>query len=639
MKSIATSSRSLNNVGSSCSRNDDTTIQKHRKVNTGLIPGIGRLVSLLPTQPEQQSDGNGKLITSRLPSEIATSHRSSNNNSNNRTAATTDVGSQVLVLDAGVKLCARKYNEAKAHAEKLEEELSRKLDELKDLHRERVALDGMLSGNKGEAHRIEELSREIEAINEASEQQLHYRLQLNHVEDRSKKKSLIMDGEIRTLSDSVDASERELTKAERVLGEVQSSHAKAMRDLEKTVREVELERQQRSMAYSKLQSEASNAEQMKAWRMECQGSRVAAIEEPFGGSNSHDKEKKSRAVKERRAEVAQLRAELQTKVATSNDLEDSFKNIKEAIGANNLTEMLEKFTTLQEQRDRLLLEKKDAEERLNTVRASLEKAKGKFSIAKASGVGETEINRDVINHLNEWIAHEKAECKVVSSLNERMESVLVGLRQGVIGLYQRLLPFYATFFEGEAPQLNERDTTSAIQAAHNTIELLEVSEQILEKMLDEVGGVECISNTVSLLNYHTVRNPNKEEGRLESFDDTLENPNLGENNCRILAKENSPRVLHAKTIKTDNDDSLNEANMGNDGNINVCDAGNRIVPSRHFLKQECLKYHNECLATAQEQNRTKRKAGESTDTKASTYNVPGRPTSAISGSDETTSKQ
>jgi chromosome segregation ATPase len=246
----------------------------------------------LPTQPEQQSDGNGKLITARLPSEIATSQRSSNNNSNNRTSVTTDVGSQVLVLDAGVKLCARKYNEAKAHAEKLEEELSRKLDELKDLHRERVALDDMLSGNKGEAHRIEELSREIEAINEASEQQLHYRLQLNHVEDRSKKKSLTIDGEIRTLSDSVDASERELSKAERVLGEVQSSHAKAMRDLEKTVREVELERQQRSMAYSKLQSEAANAEQMKAWRMECQGSRVAAIEEPFGGSNSHDKEKK-----------------------------------------------------------------------------------------------------------------------------------------------------------------------------------------------------------------------------------------------------------------------------------------------------------------------------------------------------------
>lgn len=639
MKSIATSSRSLNNVGSSCSRNDDTVISKHRKVNSGLVPGIGRLVSLLPTQPEQQSDGNCKLTTASLPLEIATGHRSNNNNSNHRPAVTTDVGSQVLVLDSGVKLCARKYNEAKAHAEKLEEELSRRLDELKDLHRERVALDDMLSGSKGEAHRIEQLTREIETINEVSEQQLHYRLQLNHAEDRLKKKSLIMDGEIRTLSESVDASERELSKAERVLGEVQSNHAKAMRDLEKTVRGVEMERQQRSMAFSTLQSEAANAEQMKAWRMECQGSHVAATVEPFGGSSNHDKEKKSRAVKERRAEVAQLRAELQTKVATSNDLEDSFKNLKEAIGANSLAEMLEKFSTLQEQRDHLLSEKKDAEERLNIVRASLEQAKGKLSIAKASGVGETEINRDVINHLNEWIAHEKAESKVVSSLNERMESVLVGLRQGVIGLYQRLLPFHATFFEGEAPELNERDTTSAIQAARNTIELLEVSEHIVEKMLNEVGGVECISNTVALLNYHATRNPNKEEGRLECFDDTLENPNLGENNCRILAKENSPRVLHAKTIKTDNDDSLNDTNLGNDGNTNVCDAGNRLVPSRHFLKQECLKYHNECLATAQEKNRTTRKARECTDTKAPSYSVPGRPSSAISGSDETNSKQ
>jgi hypothetical protein len=642
MKSITASTRSLNNVGSSCSRNDDTTIPKHRKVNTGLISGIGRLVSLLPAQPEQQNDSNGKLITARLPSEIATSNNRSSNTTTARTTATTDVGSQVHVLDSGVKLCARKFNEAKAHAEKLEEELSRKLDELKDLHRERVALDDMLSGNKGEAHRIEELSRQIEAINKSSEQQLHYRLQLNHVEDRSKKKSLVMDGEIRTLSDSVDASERELAKAERALGEVQSFHAKAVRDLEKTVREVESERQQRSMGYSKLQSEAANAEQMKAWRMECQGSRVAAIEEPFGGSNNHDKEKKSRSVKERRAEAAQLRSELQTKIAMSNDLEDSFKNIKEAIGANSLAEMLEKFTRLQEQRDRLLSEKKDAEERLNTVRISLEKAKERFNSAKEIGVGETEINRDVINHLNEWIAHEKAECKVVSSLNERMESVLVGLRQGVIGLYQRLLPFYATFFEGEAPQLNERDTTSAIQAAHNTIEMLEVSEQILEKMLDEVGGVECISNTVSLLNYHALRNAKSEEGIHESFDETLENPNLGENNCRIQAKETSPRVLHSITIKTDNDDSLNDT-MGNDGNINVCDAGNRNIPSRNFLKQECLKYNNESLSAALDKhNRCKRKSGENSERKAPLHTATpagGRPTSAVSGSDDATSKQ
>jgi len=60
---------------------------------------------------------------------------------------------------------------------------------------------------------------------------------------------------------------------------------------------------------------------------------------------------------------------------------------------------------------------------------------------------------------------------------------------------------------------------------------------------------------------------------------------------------------------------------------------------RHFLKQACLKYHKECLSSAQEQNQTKQKAGESTDTKAPSVSVPSRPTSAISGSDETTSKQ
>jgi len=61
-----------------------------------------------------------------------------------------------------------------------------------------------------------------------------------------------------------------------------------------------------------------------------------------------------RFVKERRAEVAQLRSKLKAKISMSNDLEEAFKEMKEGTGANTLAEMLGKFSQFDERRDRLL---------------------------------------------------------------------------------------------------------------------------------------------------------------------------------------------------------------------------------------------------------------------------------------------
>ena len=478
------------------------------------------------------------------------------------------------ILDTGVKLCARKLNEAKAQADKLDEELVKNLDELKDLARERDALDDMLNGNNDDARRIEKLTKEIEEINETSEQQLYYRVQLNHVKDRLEKNSLVTDGQMSALSDTVDASERELAKCERVLGEVQSTHTKALRDLENAVRDVELERQQRNSELATLRCKAENSERMEKWGLALEGSRPT-VEESFGGSKKHDKDKNLPSVRERKAELAQLRSVLDAKTATNSNLEESFKNIKQATGVNSLTEMLEKLTRHQEHRDRLLAEKKDTEDRLNAAKQSLENAHQRFEKAKANGFGDTELNRDVTNELEESIALEKVKGKVALSLNDRMEGVLVGLRQGGMGLYQRLLPFHPSLLEGEAPQLSESSTASAIQAAYDTMEMLKVTEHILDKMLDAVGGVERISSDVTTAAL-------SQEGRYGSIE-SLENPNLRESNCRIQTKEDSLRTH--KNGDKDND----EGGLSNDVfSDDTSDANNRI-PSRSFLKHASQK--------------------------------------------------
>jgi len=74
-------------------------------------------------------------------------------------------------------------------------------------------------------------------------------------------------------------------------------------------------------------------------------------------------------------------------------LERAFQEIKDATGVNSLREMVNKFSNHQEHRDRLAMEKKEAEERLSAGKKAHEDASEKFNTVKAEGFGETELNR------------------------------------------------------------------------------------------------------------------------------------------------------------------------------------------------------------------------------------------------------
>ena len=443
-----------------------------------------------------------------------------------------DTGSQVKVLDAGVKACARKFNECKAHGDRLEEELGTKIDRLKELKKDAQALNGMINGSNPEARRISTLNDDITNANKNAEEKLKYRLFLNHILQRQQKNSISLDSHMGAMTETLIAVGKEKQKCERMLGEVDSGCTKASRDLEAVNREVEVERSQRQRALNCKKSEASNAERIETWRHEREASRLE-LEQSLGGAHRREKEKRLRLVREHEAKLEELNAKMEGKTGTFGTLEESFTHIKQATGVNTLIEMVDKFTNHQEHRDRLLVEKKEAEERLSSAINGMELALEKFDHVKAEGFGDTELSREIINEINDNILKEKADGKVVKSTNLRLEGVLVGLRQGGMGLYQRLLAFHPTLLDGEAPKLSESATASAIQAAYDTLEMLKVTEQILGKMLDSVGGIERVTGNLILANDH--ESSEKYSSRKKSIE-SLENPNLGDNNCRIKAK-------------------------------------------------------------------------------------------------------
>lgn len=453
------------------------------------------------------------------------------------TQSNSDATSQIKSLDAGVKICARKYNESKAQGDQLEEELRKKLDEKSELEREANILQGMILGNNEDAKKITKLNEEIDKANTCAEAKLRYRLQLNHMHQRQRKNSIAVDAHMSAMTSTLLSAERERQRCKKMLGEIDSGVATATHDLEAAAREIDVERAERERAINGKKTEVDNSERLEEWRKSQELNR-RNFEQALGGRYQVEKVNKLHKIQELEDELKILSKTTEAISSGQGSSEEAFMHIKRATGVNSLSEMVEKLTHHQEQCNRLQNEKIEAEECLSNTKSCLVETIDNFNRLKANGFEGTDLSREIISDITEGIESERTQVKVMTSTNARLEGVLVGLRQGGMGLYQRLLPFHPTLLDGDAPTLNESVTASAIQAAHDTLEMLKVAQQILGKMVSAIGGVDKL-NEKNVSHSPTF-------SRKEPLSD-FENPNLGERNCRIRAskvrKERLPKFL------------------------------------------------------------------------------------------------
>lgn len=439
---------------------------------------------------------------------------------------------QVKSLDTGVKICARKYNECKARADRLEEDLAKKRDEIIELQREGNVLEEMVRGQNREAKKITQLNNDILDANATSDSKMRYRLQLNHMHQRQRKNMITVDAHMSEMSSALLAAEKERDRCLKMLGEIESGVTRALDDLDSTKQEVTVERSKRDQSLNNKKTEVVNAKRLEQWRNEQEINR-RDFEQSLGGTFQLEKESRISLIREREAELKKLSRDNEERSSGQGSSEEAFMHIKRATGVNDLAEMVDKLTNYQEQRSRLQNEKRDAEERLKTSRLMLNKKQSEFNKLKANGLGDdVEFHRDKMKDIKNKINEEQAEVKVLRSTNTRLESVLVGLRQGGLGLYQRILPFHSTLLDCDAPSLKE--STSVVDDANHTLEMLRTAQQVIIKMVDAIGGMDKITK------------PNKEKVQQvkQEFIEKFENPNLGENNCRIQPKVCSTFLLN-----------------------------------------------------------------------------------------------
>jgi hypothetical protein len=404
-----------------------------------------------------------------------------------------DTSGQLRLLDVGVKLCARKCNDAKAQADRLEEEVKSQKHELFELNREANALRDMLEGNHEDVKKIASLEAEIQDADNCSEEMLLYRHQLHHMHQRIGNDSVSLDGQLGEISAALSTAEKERVCSQKMLAELESSLMCASKELDETVRDTHVVDDERKHDLAMKQQDATSAGRMEEWNKARVRSNLA-MNASLADANRSERERLQRTIRERQSQLKDLRKSMGENAAKLMSLEESFMLIEQGTGVNSIAAMVSKMTHHEEHYLRLIQEKKDAEERLKAAKASLSSDQEEMDRLKTKGIGSTELNREILDEIKGSIASEKAEGKIAKSTNERLESLLVGLRQGGIGLYNRLLPFHSTLLDGEAPKLEELTSTNAIQAASDTMEMISFTENILGKMLTEIGGIRFVES-------------------------------------------------------------------------------------------------------------------------------------------------
>ncbi|KAL3809654.1 hypothetical protein ACHAXA_000337 [Cyclostephanos tholiformis] len=407
-----------------------------------------------------------------------------------------DTSGQLRLLNVGVKLCARKCNDAKSQADKLEEEVKSRNHELFELNREAKALHEMLEGNHEDVKKIASLEAEIRDADNCSEDMLLYRRQLNHMHERLGNDSVILDGRIGEISAALSVAEKEKVRSQKMLAELKSGLTCASIELDQTIRDTGVVEDERKHDLAMKQQDATNAGKMKEWN-KARLSSTLAMNASLADANRCERDRLQRTIRERQTQLKDLRRVMCENAVKLMSLEESFAHIQQGTGVNSIAAMVSKMKSHEEHHMRLIQEKKDAEERLRAAKTSLSNDQEELDRLKTKGIGTTELSREVLDGIKGSIASEKAEGKIAKSTNERLESLLVGLRQGGIGLYNRLLPFHSTLLDGDAPKLGKMEFTNAIQAASDTMEMISFAERILGKMLIEIGGIHIIESKAS----------------------------------------------------------------------------------------------------------------------------------------------
>ncbi|KAG5181328.1 hypothetical protein JKP88DRAFT_321768 [Tribonema minus] len=197
------------------------------------------------------------------------------------------------------------------------------------------------------------------------------------------------------------------------------------------------------------------------------------------------------ALRGREEALGAVRAANEERAREVAALEATFARVRQATGVHSLEDMVAKIANQAANRETLEREEREVERRAAAVRHRQEELEQRFCDMKASGVGSTELNRDISDKLKAEAESYRAEVKATKIAYEKLEETLLAVRQGAKGLCQRLSVHFGLLEEEDAALLQRAQGAGGAQAEMGGCEseaetalALSVSETVLSKMLE-----------------------------------------------------------------------------------------------------------------------------------------------------------
>ncbi|KAF0686123.1 Aste57867_22088 [Aphanomyces stellatus] len=402
----------------------------------------------------------------------------------------------VSILEDGVNLNARKYNDRRRVALTKEKELNQLLDEYKTMQLETFELDKIHNQESTGAKEIQRLNVEIDECMLSMEEkveaddvdnvdarswwQMHARRQLEHMIRRLQSNQVKFDSHIAAMSVAVEASAREAEDVRVLCRQLEAGKSRTVQMLQDLQQQISIERKTRGRELSENTIKAKNAERMEQWRLKRIKQRSELAAELRGDLGLDEERKLLRDIDNKRKANADLSASNMEISQRAADHDQVFLQLKQVTGASCLQDVVDKFSAQNSSNASLEKEKARAEARLAAAKASKEGAIKALNDLKASGIGGIELNRDVYTALENDILQAKGQLKGNKAAYDCLDGVLAAVRQGASSLVQRLVPF------DDILEIND-DALAALTGKDSANDLLAVAEIKFAKVIEVVG--------------------------------------------------------------------------------------------------------------------------------------------------------
>eukprot|EP01029_Cantina_marsupialis_P002830 TRINITY_DN127202_c1_g2_i1.p1 TRINITY_DN127202_c1_g2~~TRINITY_DN127202_c1_g2_i1.p1 ORF type:complete len:613 (+),score=181.20 TRINITY_DN127202_c1_g2_i1:94-1932(+) len=386
---------------------------------------------------------------------------------------------EASMLDDGVNDVSRRYNSVHNLVKRKRAQLQEMADKLNEITVENNQLREM-SSNKTRDHRhISHLHKEVTNVQDSIDRRTDYSKRLDHMCRRLRNNEIAFTAHIDRMQDALENTDKEREEVLLLTKELEGSKEKALEDIEHFAREWGLEKLGRTIDRDQLQLHADISQRMVEWRTKRDELEDDLQKELSGGMSVKKAKKLKEKLEQRKQQATVLKEKSRENTQEAMTMEEAFRKVQQLTGVVTLNDMINKFLGQDVNKAQLEQEKKEAETRLARVRNIKAKFEKQFLDIKSNGFGGTELNREMYDKLDEQILEVRNNLKVQQGTSNRLDATLLAVRQGAMGIQQRLAPISSTLNVNE----NELDLPSDSPSVRS----LMIVEAKLMKMLESVN--------------------------------------------------------------------------------------------------------------------------------------------------------